>query len=254
MSERVPLTDATGDSFDALIASALQPRVGVVVLHEIFGPTVHFERLVDRLAQEGCAAVVPDLFGGSPKVAAALAQNDVGAAVRAAFDQGPDRWFARVRAAIDELRLRYGELPLVTVGFCFGGYLALCTSVANGEFVWDGAIAFYGPPEGYGHFGAPSEPEALSRADSVYCPLLLVYGSDDVHVNVASVQAFADAGTAAGADLTLHWKVAQHSFFNETSARYDADAATSAWRDVLEFLARWGGSPADEQLSEGRQR
>jgi carboxymethylenebutenolidase len=66
----MPGTDATipSDATDGDAPSAAYARVptgatrGVVVIHEIFGRQPDIDRVVDRFATRGYAAVAPDLF------------------------------------------------------------------------------------------------------------------------------------------------------------------------------------------------
>ncbi len=112
---------------------------GVVVLHEIFGRQPEIDRVVDRFARQGYAAVAPDLWGDTPRpicIARSVAQVYRG--------QGP--FIDVIRGARDWLCERSGldAARVGLIGFCMGGGFALA---AGGGF---GAVSTnYGaiPPD-----------------------------------------------------------------------------------------------------------
>src|SRR5215217_4065973 len=129
VAERGTLTLTAGDGTEfsaAYAAPATDPRVGVVLLPDIRGLHPYYVALAERFAEAGLAAVAIDYFGRT----AGLAGGDNGTGVREAdFDwqshipqTQPASIDADIAAAIGYLRQRTRpDLPVVTVGFCFGG-------------------------------------------------------------------------------------------------------------------------------------
>jgi carboxymethylenebutenolidase len=95
---------------------------GVVVLHEIYGPQPEIERVVDRFAGAGYAAVMPDLFSKGPKLVCI-------ARAIAATATGRGEQIDQIRAAAEWLSERSGVSRdrIGVIGFCMGGGFALAT-------------------------------------------------------------------------------------------------------------------------------
>lgn len=104
-------------------ALALVPpgaRRGVVVIHEIFGPSPEVDRVVARLARAGYAVIAPDLFFHG-RLACIRA---VFAAARTGADVAPVRQAVRARDWLaKEAGLSTDHIGII--GFCFGGGFAL---------------------------------------------------------------------------------------------------------------------------------
>src|SRR5688500_1455452 len=141
------LTAADGTEFSAAFAApAGTPRVGVVILPDVRGLHPYYVALAERFAETGAAAVALDWFGRTAGVC-----PDPGT-------RGPDfDWQshiprttpadidADVTAAIGYLRERTtDDLPVVVVGFCFGGSNAW--RLAGGTLDVAGVAGFYGKP------------------------------------------------------------------------------------------------------------
>ena len=87
------------------------------------------------------------------------------------------------------------------------------------------AVPFYG--------GQP----AIDRVAEIRAPLLLHFGELDQRVN-AGWPAYKEALDAAGKQYTAHfYPGANHGFHNDTTPRFDEEAAALAWSRTVEFLA-----------------
>ena len=92
-----------------------------------------------------------------------------------------------------------------------------------------GAVPFYG--------GWPTAEDAAQ----LEVPLLIHLAELDTRVNEGWPD-YEAALKANGADYEMHmYEGANHGFHNDTTARYDADAAKLAWERTLQFF--------DEKLS-----
>lgn len=247
MASRVEVPGRDGAPLPAIVAEPSGPaRLGVVVLHEIFGPTEHFADLCDRLAALDCIAVAPDLWSRHPDIARSAGKFEIVPAVQAAGAIPQEAWLADVAAAADAIGARAGDVPVILLAFCIGGYIGL-SSAAQPDAPWSGAVIFYAPPSGYLPTGAPSvEPDASNLAGRIGCPLLVVHGARDSHVPLGAVEEFVRRRVESGGDVELVVEDAGHAFFNDTLPAYDEPAARDAWEHVRAFIGRTteaAGSP-----------
>jgi carboxymethylenebutenolidase len=136
VSELAEITIPAGDGAPATPAVALLPQGatrGVVVIHEIFGRQPEIDRVVERFAEAGYAAVAPDLMRRGKLVCLrdvfqAMKTGD-GVCVR----QGRNAraWLCE-QTGVDEARVGL-------IGFCFGGGYALFAGAG-----WGAISANYG--------------------------------------------------------------------------------------------------------------
>jgi carboxymethylenebutenolidase len=109
---------------------------------------------------------------------------------------------------------------LAAIGFCFGGGM-IWRLLATGDDRLDAAAPFYGPfPENASLEGAKAA-------------VLGVYGGLDARVNATRDAAQAALEAAGLPHEILTFEAADHAFFNDTGARFNAPAAEEAWRRVL---------------------
>jgi carboxymethylenebutenolidase len=206
------------------LTAAFAPAAGdlrgaVLVVHENRGLTAHFYDLVQRFADEGYTALCVDLVseeGGSGSMPEA--------AVPAALADAPlERLVADLRAGIDELQRRAPGAGIGVVGFCFGGAMTWNLLDAGDDRI-AAAIPFYGP--------APEEPDFTGSKAAV----LAVYAGLDERVNASRDRAVAALEDAGLVHEVRTFEGADHAFFNDTGARYDAAAAGEAWTAVLAWF------------------
>jgi carboxymethylenebutenolidase len=194
---------------------------GVVVVHENRGLNPYIEDVARRLAVAGYIAFAPDALtplGGYP------GNDDDGRALQRQRDgAGMVEDFV---AAVEYV----GRHPDCTgkvgaVGFCFGGGMVLRLAVRIPDLA--AGVAFYGRN--------PSPGEAAS----IEAPLMLHHAGLDERVN-ASWPEFEKALAAAGRRyVEYRYADVNHGFHNDTTPRYDAEAAELAWRRTLEHFDRY---------------
>ncbi|WP_407352828.1 dienelactone hydrolase family protein [Luteimonas sp. R10] len=215
-----PQGHGTARGYLAKPAKADGPLPTVLVVHENRGLNPHIEDVARRLALEGFIAFAPDaLFplGGYP------GDEDTARTLFGKLDQAKTREdflaAARMLRGIDG-----GNGRLGVVGFCYGGGMAnfLATRLPDLE----AAAPFYGNP-------APLEDVANIKAE-----LLVVLAEHDERINAAWPE-YEAALKAAGVRYTLFQPPGtQHGFNNDTTPRYDEDAAGEAWRRMLALFGR----------------
>src|SRR4029453_13117553 len=151
------LTAADGTDFSAAYAAPAAPaRVGVVILPDIRGLHPYYVALAERFAEAGMPAVAIDYFGrtagGCDETGTRPGGFDWQTHTRRTTPQGID---ADIVAAAAYLRQRTSpDLPVVTVGFCFGGSHSWRQS--GGSLDLAGCAGFYGRPSPGGD--APQPP------------------------------------------------------------------------------------------------
>jgi carboxymethylenebutenolidase len=222
------LTAADGTEFSAAYAAPTgEPRTGVVVLPDIRGLHPYYVALAERFAEAGTAAVAIDYFGRTagicPDPGTRGEDFDWQSHIPRTTPQGID---ADVTAAIGYLRERTTpDLPVIVVGFCFGGSQAW--RLAAGDLDLAGTAGFYGRPTMVG--------DAASRA---HLPTVMLIAGADQATPVADQLRLAETMRAAGADVdAVVYDGAPHSFFDRAFGEW-AEACADAWEHVLALADR----------------
>ena len=114
---------------------------------------------------------------------------------------------------------------LGAVGFCFGGGMVNQLAVRLGKDL-NAGVAFYGRQAG------------IADVPKIEAPLLFNYAGNDQNVNggIAAYEAALKANNKKFETFTYEGK--QHGFHNDTTPRYDAEAAKLAWERTLEFFKK----------------
>jgi carboxymethylenebutenolidase len=117
-----------------------------------------------------------------------------------------------------------GSGKLGAVGFCFGGGMVNQLAVRLPEL--DAGVPFYG-----------RQPSA-DLVPQIKAPLLLQYAGNDQGIN-AGIAAYEAALKANGKTYTQYvYEGTQHGFHNDTTPRYDENAAKLAWQRTVDFFNR----------------
>jgi carboxymethylenebutenolidase len=212
-----------GDLSGAFKAPDGDPKGAVLVMHENKGLTTHFYELVGRFAKDGYAALCVDLVSRAGGTAKYTDQAEATAKLNELTD---DQLLDDLRSGLDELSERAPDAKVGAVGFCFGGGTTWKLLDAGEERIL-AALPFYGTP--------PEDPD-FSKAKAA---VLAVYAGNDARVN-ATREAAEEALKSSG--LTYEIKTydgAEHAFFNDTSPRYNAEAAAQARTAMLDWFAKY---------------
>ncbi|HET6291907.1 MAG TPA: dienelactone hydrolase family protein [Kribbella sp.] len=201
-------------------APAVKPRGGVLVIHENRGLTEHIRTVAGRLAASGYSALALDLLSEEGGTGAFPDEAAVAAALAAI---PPERFDEDMKASVSELKRRVRRKKLAAIGFCFGGAM-VWRLLAAGEPRLAAAAPFYGP-----------FPEGGNLKDS-RAAVLGVYGGLDTRVNASIPAAKAALEAARLKHELLTFTEADHAFFNDTGARFNAHAATEVWRRALDWF------------------
>lgn len=219
----VTLTASDGHQLGAYRADATvdsASKGGVVVLQEIFGVNKHIRAVCDRFAAAGFSAIAPALYDRSSVKDCQLAYEasdvELGRKLRDEFSW--DDTMLDVDAATDALQEQGRELPVATVGFCWGGSISFLTATRLGLA---GAVVYY---------GAQIMPYVNEPATA---PLLMHFGEQDKSIPPSDVAAIQSAHPTA----QIHLYSAGHGFNCDLRAGHDPEASGLAWQRTLAFLS-----------------
>lgn len=199
-------------------AAAKGKLAAVLVVHENRGLNPHIEDVARRLALDGFLAFAPDaLFplGGYP------GDEDKARELFSKLDQAKTR--ADFLAAVQILKSHPDANGKVgVVGFCYGGGMANYLATMVPELA--AAVPFYG-----------SQPPAAD-VPKIKAPLLIHDAGNDARI-LAGWPAYEESLKAAGTRYQhFVYHDVEHGFHNDTTPRYDQNAAKLAWQRTVLFL------------------
>ena len=193
----------------------------VLVIHENRGLNPYIEDVARRLATSGFLALAPDALsplGGYP------GNDDEGRAMQARREvaEMTEDFIAGARY-LDSHQRSTGKVG--AVGFCFGGGIVNELAVRIPDII-DAAVPFYG------------RQPASEEVSKIRAPLLIHYAELDQRINQgwpAFEQSLKDAGKSYEAHV---YPGVNHGFHNDTTPRYDKEAAELAWKRTIEFFQK----------------
>ena len=199
-------------------AGADGPLPAVLVVHENRGLNPYIEDVVRRVAKAGYLALGPDgltPLGGYP------GNDDEGREMQSSLDGA--KLMADFFAAFEYLRDHEGSTGKVgCVGFCYGGGVCNALAVAYPDLA--ASVPYYG-----------RQPVA-EDVPSIKAPLLIHYAGLDDRIN-AGWPAYSEALAAHQKEFTVHfYPEVNHGFHNDTTPRYDPEAAELSWKRTLAFF------------------
>ena len=221
---RYPSPNGHGEVRGYLVrpARAEGPLPGVVVVHENRGLNPYIEDVARRLATEGFLAFAPDgLFpvGGYP------GNDDDGRSLQAGLDQTRLRTDLLNSARFVKLSpLANGKLGVI--GFCYGGGIVNYLAATLGDEM----------SAGVPYYGVAADTASVSN---IKAPLLCHLAEKDERVN-ETYPAFETALKAAGvAYQVFSYPGTQHGFHNNSTPRFNEEAARLSWQRTLEHFRKF---------------
>lgn len=203
-----------------LVTPAEPGRYGaVLVVHENRGLNPYVKDVARRAAVDGFVAFAPDALaplGGYP------GNDDEGKAMQRTLD--------RDKIHVDMLNgARYVQAheasngKLGVTGFCFGGGVSNYLAVEMGADL-QASAPFYGRPADF------------ERVGEIKAQLMVHYAENDPRVN-ATMEDYKQALESAQVDFTFHlYPGTRHGFHNNSTPRYNHEAATLAWKRTIELF------------------
>jgi len=191
---------------------------GIIVVHENRGLNPYIEDVGRRAALEGFITLAPDALsplGGYP------GNDDEGRSMQRKRNQ--QEMLKDFIAAYHHLKNHKDCTGKVgVVGFCFGGWISNMMAVRIPEL--GAAVPYYG-----------RQPES-EDAVKIKAPLLLQYGELDKRVN-EGWPAFETVLKENNIAHTAHfYPNVNHGFHNNTTPRFDKEAADLSWERTIAFF------------------
>lgn len=192
---------------------------GIIVVHENRGLNPHIEDVGRRAGLAGFLSLAPDALtplGGYPGT------DDEGRELQKKRDR--DEMLEDFIAAFEHLK-NHPECSgkVGVVGFCFGGWISNMMAVKVSDL--GAAVPFYG--------GQPTE-----DIDKIKAPLLLHFGELDKRVNEGWPAYEAELKKQGKEYQAFIYENANHGFHNDTTPRYDREAAELAWKRTTDFFTK----------------
>lgn len=191
---------------------------GIIVVHENRGLNPHIADVGRRAALANFISLSPDALtplGGYPGT------DDEGRTMQGKRDR--NEMLEDFIAAFNYLK-NHPECTgkVGVVGFCFGGWISNMMAVKVPDL--KAAVPFYG-----------SQPSA-EEVPNIKAALLLQFAAFDKRVN-AGWPDYAKALQDNNKEYTAHmYADVNHGFHNDTTPRYDAEAARLAWQRTIDFF------------------
>ena len=198
------------------------PFPSVLVVHENRGLNPHIEDVARRLGTEGFLALAPDALspvGGYP------GNDDDGRRLQRSLDR--EKIFVDMKNGAKFLKnheLSNGNLGVT--GFCFGGGVSnrLATEMGSDLKV---AVPFY---------GRAAKTEDVSKIKAF---VLVHYAENDPRVNAMRAD-YERALKEHKVRYEMHtYAGTKHGFHNNSTPRYDEEAAKLAWKRTIEVFKKY---------------
>ncbi|MBO6890754.1 MAG: dienelactone hydrolase family protein [Roseibium sp.] len=199
-------------------AGATGKLPAVFVIHENRGLNPYIEDVARRLGKAGFLALAPD---GLTSVGGYPGTDDKGRELQRTVDREKllNDFFAGF-----EFLLKHDESTgkVGAVGFCYGGGVVNAIAVAYPELA--AGVPFYG------------RQPAVEDVAKIEAPLMLQYAELDERIN-KGWPAYEEALKANGKNYVAHmYPGVNHGFHNDTTPRFDAEAAKLAEERTIAFF------------------
>ncbi len=193
----------------------------VLVIHENRGLNPYIEDVARRFAKAGFLAFAPD---GLTSVGGYPGDEQKGVALFRTVD-GKKMTEDFVASSMWLKNRPDSNKKLGAVGFCFGGGMVNQLAVRLGKDL-NAGVAFYGSQAG------------VADVPKISAPLMFQYAGNDQRVNagIAAYEAALKENKKKFESFMYEGK--QHGFHNDTTPRYDAEAAQLAWTRTVEFFKK----------------
>ena len=197
------------------------PRGALVVIQEIFGVNAHMRSVAERFAAEGYAVLVPSFFdllddhAGSAPLELPYDNDGVKAGLDAVNAIGVEKSLVLVRAAATRLA---GHGKVGTVGYCWGGSIALLAALRLGL----PSVSYYGARN------------APFLTETPLAPVMFHFGEQDASIPPERVQQHRDLLP----QMDVFTYPAGHGFNCDLRTDYEPSSARLARERTLDFFDR----------------
>jgi carboxymethylenebutenolidase len=213
-------------------------RAGVIFYMDAFGPRASLYTMAERLAGQGYAVLVPDLFYrfgayGPFDAKTAFANEVTGPQIRKMLaETTQEMTMCDSGAFLDALHENGATGPIGAVGYCMGGARAL-----NAAGAWPdrivAAASFHG-----GNLASDAPDSPANRAASIKARVYVGSAEVDNSFPPAQSARLAEALRTDGVDHIIeNYAGMQHGWCVPDHRAYDEKGAERHWKRLLEFLA-----------------
>lgn len=190
----------------------------VLVVHENRGLNPYIKDVARRVAKQGYIAFAPDILytlGGYP------GNDDKGKAMQKSMDKSKiEKDFIAAAQFLKAHELGNGKLGVV--GFCFGGYICNMLAASIPDTV-TAAAPFYGTPP-------------KTDVSTIKARMMMHFAELDKRVNATWVNYEPALKTNAVNYQAFVYPDTNHGFHNDSTGRYNEQAAELAWSRTLKFF------------------
>lgn len=209
---------------------------GIVFYSDIYQLGDAMIRLVNYLAGFGYVVAAPEIFHRIEPVGSVIEPDDIGR-MRGNDDARRtlvSEYDADCRGVIDFLKNDKSVIAekIGTLGFCIGGHLAFRAAF---ESEIKASVCCYptGIPSGKLGKGVA---DTIHRFGEIKGEMLLVFGTQDPHIPENDRHTIIKALENEKIPHKVFSYQAEHTFMRDDGYRYDADASTAAWREIIAFF------------------
>ena len=229
MGRTITLSDFGAEDLAYLCVPTTPPKVGIVLVPDVFGLDNFTKAEATRLATMGYLVVAVDIYNGrmttDPGDLANLTANLNAESVMKTMDSGIRFFRESPKFHVDHV---------VAMGWGTGATYVFQS--ARDNKMLDGAITFYGPVE--------TEP---TRVGKFTVPLCAIYPESDPVATHDNVMTFQNLMKDAGNDFEAWFIAAGRGWSNPMSKTHSAIEDREAWKVALPFLVRIAAEPAKTQ-------
>ena len=208
------------------------PVPSVLLIPDIWGANPFYHDVARRLAGEGFAVLLPDLFVRQDP----LPEQSRPAVIARKATLDETKTLTDIAGALTWLRGHPATTSAIgTVGFCMGGTLVMLAAAR--EPLPEASVAFYGFPVRQTGPLAPINPLTEAEQGAIRSPLLGLWGDQDHGVGMDNVAAYDTLLTRQGAEHEFEvYPGLPHGFltFDPDAPAYES--AQDAWRRALSWL------------------
>lgn len=234
----IAMGEGVAKGFIAMPSTVSGTLPGIVLYMDAFGPRPALYGMAQRLADEGYAVLLPDLYyrlgAYGPFEAATAFKNDdtarqlrgmIGATSQAMTEADSAFFIAALEAA-------GARGPIGVVGYCMGGARALTAAVAYPERI-AAAASFHG-----GNLASDAADSPHLRADQIKARVYVGTAGIDGSFPPEQSTRFVEAFRRAEVDFTLENYVgAAHGWCVPDHSVYDEKASERHWQRLLTLFA-----------------
>lgn len=222
-------------------AIAFSAKAGIILYMDAFGPRPALDAMAERLAGEGYAVLVPDLFYRKapygpfePKTAFVVEETKV-ALTALVHGTTQDMTIRDSRAFLDTLTAEGVTGPVGVVGYCMGGARALNAAATYSDRI-KAAASFHGGNLASDAADSPHRKAAMIKA-RVYVGTSGVDRSFPPEQSARLAEALrvaeVDHAIENYADMAHGWCVSDHSVFNAAGAERHWKRLTTLFAETL---------------------